>query len=115
LLVASQSLLAQGSLLEESLRAQRKPLLGVMGMVVTIVVFALAGTMLAPRGGVTGVAIAAIIAQFSFCLFMSAMLKRFHPGARLLPRGEDVRFIITNAMNLREAMLRRFWTSSSQI
>lgn len=112
LLVASQSLLAQGSLLEESLRAQRKPLLGVMGMAVTIAVFAVAGTLLAPRGGVTGVAIAAIIAQFSFCLFMSAMLKRLHPGARLLPRGEDVRFIISNLTNLREAILKRFPRSS---
>ena len=112
LLVVSQSLLAQGSLLEESLRAQRKPLLGVMGMAVTIAVFAVAGIVLAPRGGVTGVAIAAIIAQLSFCLFMSAMLKRFHPGARLLPREEDVRFILANVTNLREAILKRFSRSS---
>jgi Na+-driven multidrug efflux pump len=83
-----------------------------MGMTVTITVFALAGVALAPRSGVTGVAIAAIIAQFSFCLFMSAMLKRFHPGARLLPGGEDVRFIFANATNLREAILKKFSRSS---
>lgn len=112
LLVVSQTLLAQGSLLEESLRAQRKPLLGVMGMAVTIAIFALAGIVLAPRSGVVGVAIAAIIAQFSFCLFMSTMLKRFHPGARLLPGGEDVRFIVANATHLREAILKRFSRSS---
>jgi O-antigen/teichoic acid export membrane protein len=108
LLVVAQLLLAQGSLLEESLRAQSKPFYGVMGLVVTIAVFALVGAVLAPRFGVAGAAVASIVAQFCFCVFMCAVLKRFQPAARLRPGLADVRSVVANTALIRKVLRERF-------
>ena len=90
LLVVSQLLLAQGSLLEESLRAQNKPFYGVLGMVVTIGMFGVSGAWLAPRFGVAGAAGASIFAQLCFCIFMcrlssaSSLTRDLCPGLQML-------------------------------
>lgn len=108
LLVASQLLLAQGSLLEESLRAQNKPFYGVIGLVITISVFAAVGIVLAPRLGVAGAAVASIVAQFCFCVFMCAVLKCFQPSAQLFPDVADVRSLVSNAGQIRKVLRERF-------
>lgn len=108
LLVISQVLVAQGSLLEESLRAQNKPYYGVIGLAVTISVFALTGLLLTPRFGVAGTAIASILAQLCFCLFMCAVLKRFEPAARLRPTVADLRSLMANTAQIRKVLRERF-------
>lgn len=113
LLVAAQLLLAQGSLLEESLRAQNKPFYGVIGLVITIGIFAVIGALLAPRYGVAGAAVASIVAQFGFCVFMCAVLKRFQPAARLRPGLADVRSLLANTAQIRRVLRERFTGSAA--
>lgn len=91
LLVVSQFFLSQGMLINEGLRARRKPFFGMLGMVLATGVFVLAGVMLAGRAGLLGVAAASVIGQACYCAYMMLRLKRACPEAALFPGAAEAR------------------------
>lgn len=107
-LILSNILIAQGSLLEETLRAQGKPHYGVIGLAVAICVFAATGLVLTPHYGVNGAAIASIIAQFGFCFFMCAVVRRAEPEVRLYPSRDDLQTLLANTAQLKDVLRKRF-------
>jgi O-antigen/teichoic acid export membrane protein len=95
LLVAAQFFSAQGSIIDESLRAQSRPGIGMIAGLVSVTFFCGLALVLAPRLGLVGVSIAAICGQVTYCLMLAIYLQRSFKLS-LVPSNRDFRFIRDN-------------------
>lgn len=94
-LVLAQYLSGQGAILDEGLRAQSKPAVGLVASVVSMSVFAVGAYMLTRQQGLLGVALASVGSQIAYCLVLSFYLRRRF-RARLVPSAADILFIRQN-------------------
>jgi O-antigen/teichoic acid export membrane protein len=107
LLIVSQFFLSQGSLINEGLRARKKPYFGMFGVILSLAVFSAVGILLSNRFGLIGVAMASIVGQAFYCSHMMIRLKRASPNARLIPEVEDIRIVLRMIKSLFYASLGR--------
>jgi O-antigen/teichoic acid export membrane protein len=99
-LIASQVLLSQASILDEGLRGQGRPIPGLLGLLAATTIFCITAPMLAPRLGVVGIAVASASAQLGFLVWMVVVLKRRLPGVSLMCRRADIREAIRAARTM---------------
>jgi O-antigen/teichoic acid export membrane protein len=107
LLVAAQFFQSQGSVLQEALRGQARPFIGLVGVLLGMGIFAVAGYWLAGELGLVGVAIASICGQASYCIFMMIALKHLEPGAHLFIKREDGQRALAMIREIKAALLNR--------
>jgi O-antigen/teichoic acid export membrane protein len=107
LLVAAQFFQSQGSILQEALRGQARPFIGLAGALLGMGIFAGVGYWLASELGLVGVAIASICGQAFFCGFMIVAMKRLEPGVHLFITREDGKRLITMLGEIKAALLNR--------
>lgn len=92
LLILAQLFATQGAILDEGLRAQSRPGVGLLASVVSVLLFLVLGMMAAPRFGLVGVAAAAVAGQCAYCLLLCAyLISRFR--VLLFPNASDFQFI----------------------
>ena len=110
-LVAAQYFSGQGAIIDEGLRAQSRPTIGLAAGLVSMAVFAGGAFWLAPAHGILGVAIASVGGQITYCLFLAIYLRsRFQ--TQLLPSAVDLHFIRQNLDNAFTKVLRILTTRS---
>ena len=107
LLVMAQLFLSQGAILDEALRAQSRPYVGLIGMVCGMTVFAAVGSFIAKPLGLLGVAGASIAGQFAFWLWMVVSFRRIGGDVRLFPNRHDVAQLVRIASETKEALFSR--------
>lgn len=90
LIVVTTFLQGQGQIIDETLRSQSKPTPGVYARVIGLAAFASLGAFLARAIGLIGVAVAGVVNQAIFLIFLMIVFRRQSP-ARLAPRFEDVK------------------------
>jgi O-antigen/teichoic acid export membrane protein len=102
-LVIAQFFATQGMILDEGLRAQLRPGIGLVANLSSVAAFCIAAYLLAPSG-VVGVACASIASQVIYCSILVAYVRgRFRSS--LIPAKDDFRFLWTT---LKAAMV---WAS----
>jgi O-antigen/teichoic acid export membrane protein len=107
LLVTSQGLLSQGAILDEALRAQAKPFIGLACVLLGMATFAGFGILLAGHYGLVGVASAAIAGQVAYCGAIVIATKRLVPGIQICPSASDVGQLWMIAMSLIRSAVSR--------
>jgi O-antigen/teichoic acid export membrane protein len=107
LLVAAQLFRSQASVLQEAMRGQARPFIGLVGVLLGMVVFAGIGFWLAHESGIAGVAVASICGQLSYCGFMVFALKRLEPDAQIFIKAEDGTHLIAILRELKSALFNR--------
>lgn len=108
LLIAAQYFLSQGAILDEALRARSNPLVGLVGMVLGMSVFAAAGGVLAGRFGLLGVAGASIAGQLTYWGWMVVAFRRASGGLRLVPGRADFADLARIVRETKRSLLNRF-------
>jgi O-antigen/teichoic acid export membrane protein len=106
-LIASQLFLSQASILDEGLRGQGRPIPGLFGVFLAMIIFCAAALMLASRLGVVGIAIASASGQLAFLAWMVTALKRSRPEIPLLSRRRDLEEAFRAARRLGDEVLVR--------
>ncbi|HYF34655.1 MAG TPA: oligosaccharide flippase family protein [Prosthecobacter sp.] len=92
-LIPAAALAGQAGLLEEAMRAQGRPLVGLKGRVAGLLILVTAGWWLARTYGVVGMAVAAIVAQVVVMAVMVRAVREHYHEVRwrmLLPGFRDV-------------------------
>lgn len=92
LLVVAQTAQALGSIMDESLRGQGRPFVGVGSKAVAAFVTGCVGFAAVPVSGVLGIAIAATLGQIAYMAVPLVMLRRV-TKERILPCGSDFRLL----------------------
>lgn len=90
MLLVAQYFLSQGGILDEALRGQGRPYVGLGGLLVGVVAFAVLGWFFAKPFGLLGVAAASIGGQFVYWLWLTLSFRRIGEGIRLLPMFGDL-------------------------
>lgn len=108
LLVLSQGLLSQGAILDEALRAQARPFIGLGCVMSGMAVFTGSSLLLAEPYGLLGVAGASILGQLVYCGSITLATKSLVPGIRVCPNGADAHELFTMALRLKHSALNRF-------
>lgn len=105
ILVFSQYFGGQGSIIDEGLRGQAKPFVGMLASVIAMGVFAALAWVLTKHWGLIGVAVAAVGCQLAYCAILYVYVRRrFKP--KLLPSREDWQFIIRSLGDFRRGLAR---------
>lgn len=107
LLVLSQCLLAQGTILDEALRAQARPFIGLACVLAGMATFAVVGYWLAGPCGLLGIAGASILGQVVYCGSIMCVTNRLVPGIRVCPNTVDIRELWAMTMSLKRSALSR--------
>jgi O-antigen/teichoic acid export membrane protein len=94
-LVAAQYFSGQGAIIDEGLRAQSRPAVGLSAGLISMTVFAAGALLLARTHGIVGVALASVGSQITYCLVLGFYLRRCFQ-TELLPSTADFRFIRQN-------------------
>jgi O-antigen/teichoic acid export membrane protein len=90
MLLVAQYFLSQGGILDEALRGQGKPYVGLVGLLAGVAAFGMLGYFLASPFGLVGVAFASIAGQFVYAIWMMLAFSRFSNEIRLIPILEDI-------------------------
>lgn len=107
MLLVAQYFLSQGGILDEALRGQGRPYVGLGGLLVGIAAFAALGWFLAKPFGLLGVAFASIGGQFVYWLWMMIVFRRIGTGIRLLPMFEDISELIRLFNEMKRGLMNR--------
>ena len=107
LLVVGQFFQSQGSILQEAMRGQARPFIGLIGVGWGMAIFGSIGYWLASGSGLLGVAIASTCGQAAYCVFMIAAFKIADPGVDLLVRREDGKRLLSMVGEGTSAILAR--------
>lgn len=105
MLVAAQYLYSQGAIVDEGLRAQARPGVGVIAGIAAVATFSILGLLLAPGWSLVGVAAAAISSQFVYSLVLAVHLRRAFQ-VQLFPSSADFLFIRNSLSALVDRTLR---------
>lgn len=113
ILVFSQLFLAMGSVLDEGMRGQNRPMKGTLSTCVMAIVFLVTALVLFPNFGAIGVAIAATAGQLAGLLTLLISFKRFARHARLAPSLGDLQLLAGVLANLVARARQRLYSGGS--
>lgn len=107
MLLLAQYFLSQGGILDEALRGQGRPYVGLVGLIAGVAAFAALGWILANPYGLVGVAAASIGGQLVYWLWMMMAFRRIGNGIRLLPVLEDISELIRLFGEMKRGLMNR--------
>jgi O-antigen/teichoic acid export membrane protein len=107
MLLLAQYFLSQGGILDEALRGQGRPYVGLVGLIAGVAAFAALGWFLAKPYGLVGVAAASIGGQLIYWLWMMMAFRRIGDGIRLLPVLEDISELIRLFKEMKRGLMNR--------